>query len=102
MLAEKRGAIAALKDADGTVTVSSGDSCRVDVEPFSPRDDEKDWYGDTIRDWAVVTCEDQATTCRSYILFYKSGEDQDMRGSMTETGLMLLCSDGACHQVWKD
>ena len=100
VLNEKRSDIA-LRQEDGSVTLSNGDSCRVDVEPFSPREDEKDWYADAIRDWAVVTCEDEVTSCRSYVLFYKSGEDQGMRGSMTETGLMLICKDGTCQQVWE-
>ena len=100
VFAEKWGEIAALEDEDSNFTLSNGDSCRADVEPFAPRDDEKDWYGDEIRDWAVVTCEDEETFCRSYALFYKSGEDQDTRGSMIETGLLLICRNGKCQQVW--
>ncbi len=100
VLAGKRGEVAARQDEDGYVTVSNGDRCRVDVAPFSPRDDEKDWYGDEIRDWAVVTCEDEDTSCRSYILFYKSGEEQGERGAMTEAGLMLICRDGKCQQAY--
>ena len=100
VLIEKRGEIASMED-DGDVTISNGHTCHVDIEPFNPRDDEKDWYGDEIRDWAVVKCEDASTSCRSYALFYKSGEDQGRRGSMTEQGLMLICNDGKCEQVWE-
>ena len=90
-------------EADEDLTLSNGDSCRVDIEPFAPRADEQDWYGDAIRDWAVITCEeeDESSTCRSYALFYKSGEEKDVRGQATETGLMLHCSEDKCQQVWK-
>lgn len=98
VLIEKRIEITAMK-TDGDVTISNGRTCHVDIEPFNPRDDEKNWYGDEIRDWAVVRCEDQATSCRSYMLFYKSGEDQDVRGATTEQGLLLICEDGKCQQV---
>ena len=90
-------------EADEDLTLSNGDSCRVDIEPFAPRADEQDWYGDAIRDWAVITCEEEDgdATCRSYALFYKSGEEQDSRGQVTETGLLLHCSEDKCQQVWK-
>ena len=101
VLIEKRADIVGL-DEDTDVTLTDDQTCHVDIEPFNPRDDEKDWYGNEIRDWAVVRCEDEATSCRSYALFYKSGEDQNVRGSMTEQGLMLICNRGTCKQVWEE
>lgn len=101
VLVEKRSDIIGMGE-DSNVTLSNGRTCHVDVEPFNPRDDEKDWYGDEIRDWAVIRCEDEKTSCRSYALFYKSGEDQDIRSLMTEQGLMLICNHGSCQQVWKE
>ena len=87
------------EDSDIAVDDNSNKTCRVDIEPFSPRDDEKDWYGDEIRDWAVVTCEDEQTFCRSYAIFYKSSEDQDARTPVAERGMMLICKNGKCQQV---
>ena len=101
VLNEQRGEIMKLAPGEDTnMATSENATCRVDVEPFNPRDDEKDWFGDEIRDWAIVTCEDENTFCRSYALFYKSGEDQDVRGTTTEQGLMLICTNGSCEQVW--
>ena len=100
MSQNRRGEIMRMEDDDADVTTGEDTTCRVDVEPFSPRDDERDWYGDEIRDWAVVTCEDENTSCRSYAIFYKSSREDGLRSSSPETGLMLICNDGACEQVW--
>lgn len=88
-------------EEDFEVTLSSGDSCRIDIEPFAPQADEADWYGSEIRDWAVVTCEDTNTACRSYAIFYKSNREQGERGLTIEQGLMLICEEGSCIRVWE-
>ncbi len=85
---------------DTDISANKDTTCRVDIEPFSPLDDEEDWYGDAIRDWAVVTCEDKDTSCRSYAIFYKSNREEGLRSSSPETGLMLVCDNGTCEQVW--
>ena len=98
LLANKRAEIMGMED-DREITTSEGTTCHVDVEPLNPRDDEKDWYGDAIRDWAVVTCEDEDTSCRSYAIFYKSSREEGLRSSTPETGLVLICDNGTCEQV---
>ena len=95
---EKRNEIFDMSE-DGDIDVGNNQTCNVDVEPFNPRDDEKDWYADAIRDWAVVVCEDKQTSCRSYAIFYKSSEDQDARSPTPESGLMLICNDGSCQRA---
>ena len=95
----KRYQIFGMDDDSDIAADDSSKTCRVDIEPFNPRDNEKDWYGDEIRDWAVVTCEDEQTSCRSYAIFYKSSEDQDARTQVAERGMMLICDNDSCQRV---
>ena len=84
-------------DKDSTPTTNI--SCRTDFEPFAPQPDEKDWYADKIRDWAITTCTDQTTNCRCYLTYNKSGHEEGKRSSGFEYNTCLLCENGTCQQV---
>ena len=75
----------------------AGQTCRTDFEPFAPQPDEKDWYADKIRDWAITTCSDQSTGCRCYAIYNKSGYQDGARSGLFEHETCLLCADGTCQ-----
>lgn len=75
----------------------TGQTCRTDFEPFAPRPEEKDWYANKIRDWAVTTCTDQNTGCRCYAIYNKSGYIEGEPAGMFEHETCLLCKDGTCQ-----
>lgn len=75
----------------------AGQTCRTDFEPFAPQPEEKDWYANEIRDWAVTTCTDESTGCRCYAIYNKSGYIEGGRSGMFEYETCLLCKDGTCQ-----
>ena len=77
----------------------AGQTCRTDFEPFAPLDDEKDWYASSIRDWAVTSCQDQATSCRCYAIYNKSSFVDGAPSSQFDLDTCLLCKEGVCQFV---
>lgn len=85
------------QNQDKTEVGGVGLDCRTDFEPFAPLSDEKDWYADEIRDWAITICTDQNTGCRCYAIYNKSGYEDGARSGMFEHETCLLCKDGTCQ-----
>ncbi len=69
----------------------NGNTCRLDIEPFSAPPEEATWYGDKIRDWAVLTCKSDA--CRCFGIFSKSGLVKDKRSNWFEHDTCVICGD---------
>lgn len=86
------------KDTTATGT-KQGISCRTDIEPFAPLDDEKGWYAHKDRDWAITTCTDNTTGCRCYVTYNKSGQKDKERSMTQEYNSCLLCADDTCQQA---
>jgi len=78
------------QQSDDTISIN-GNSCRLDIEPFSAPPEEATWYGDKIRDWAVVTCKSDA--CRCFGTFSKSGLVKDKRSSWFEDETCVICGE---------
>ena len=87
------------QNQDSQHTGASGSTCRTDIEPFAPLDEERDWYADKIRDWAITTCTDPITNCRCYTIHNKSGHEEGKRDAGFEYGTCLLCTNGTCKQA---
>ena len=75
----------------------AGKTCRTDFEPFAPQPDEKDWYANEMRDWAITACTDQNTGCRCYAIYNKSGYREGARSGMFEHETCLLCKNSTCQ-----
>ena len=87
------------ENTDTTSTGANGSTCRTDIEPFAPLDDEKGWYANKIRDWAITTCTDTTTNCRCYVTYHKSGHKDKERSLARGYKTCLLCADGTCQQA---
>lgn len=78
------------QQSDGELDINNS-TCRLDIEPFDAPPEEATWYGDEIRDWAVVTCK--SSSCRCFGIFAKSGTAKDKRSSWFEDETCVICGE---------
>ena len=78
------------QQSDGELNINDN-TCRLDIEPLSAPPEEATWYGDDIRDWAIVTCKSDA--CRCFGIFAKSGTVKDERSRWFEDDTCVICGE---------
>lgn len=78
--------------------------CGLDLEPFSPQAQEKDWYAHKITHWGALTCHKRGvdTTkrhCRCHSFIEKSYFTENARSSVYQSHTCLQCDGTSCKVV---